>query len=75
MSRRIRVVKVRKDHVCEACGVTIKKGEKAFVESVLLTAYQRYPEVYYYHYKEGMSEDEFNKLSLDEIRKMICKNE
>jgi len=61
--------------VCEACGVTIKKGEKAFVESVLLTAYQRYPEVYYYHYKEGMSEDEFNKLSLDEIRKMICKNE
>ncbi|MCD6148653.1 hypothetical protein J7J18_04730 [bacterium] len=72
MSRWIKIVRVRKEHTCEACGSIIKKGEKAFVERVLLTSYQRYPEVYYYHYRDGVSVEEFNRMSLNEIREKIC---
>lgn len=75
MGEVIRISKVRKEHVCDACGCIIKKGDRAFVRSVLLTAYQRFPDVYYYHFKDGITLVDFAAFSNNDIRKEICKDE
>jgi hypothetical protein len=73
MSGITRISKVRKEHVCDACGGIINKGDRAFVRSVLLTAYQRYPDIYYYHFKDGITLVEFATFSPNDIRKEICR--
>jgi len=69
----MKVVKVKKPHVCEACGREIKKGERAFVKTIW-SLLQRYPRTYYYCYSNKFGRMEAFSLSLihNEYRYHIC---
>jgi len=70
--RTIKVVKTRKDHICEACAGLIKKGDYAFVVIERRHRLQKIPDVYYYHYNEEVTPKELLFMSHNEIRKRIC---
>jgi len=69
----MKVVRVRKSHVCEACGREIEIGEKAFVKTIW-SLLQRYPRAYYYCYSSELKEAEAFSLSLshNEYRYHVC---
>jgi len=68
-----KVVKTRKSHICNACGEEIKKGEIALRHSILSSAYQRYPNIYYYHYLPDFDVDSVKSWSVGEFRYYICR--
>ena len=72
IKRKIKLKRMRRRHTCEVCGSVIKRGEKAFAISVTLSPHQRRPEKYYYHYREGISEEEISQMTFSEIRNKIC---
>jgi len=72
MSGIWKISKVRKRHTCDACNCLIEKDEKAFVQSVYHSAYQRYPNIYYYHFSDNFSLQEIQTWSWNDFRRNIC---
>ncbi len=70
--RWFKVVRTRKEHRCNACGGVIRSGDLAIVEYIKYTRCQRYPDINYYHYLDGINIEEFKKWSFRDIRNNIC---
>jgi hypothetical protein len=69
---KAKVVKVRKDHECLACGQTIKKGEKAFYICSMYHTWSKVPIPEYYHYSPKFTAKQIMYMLPNDIRKEIC---
>jgi len=67
-----KVVKVRKEHQCEACNLTIKRGDRAFVNVYRDHESQKYPKSAYYHYFKMYSIFDVKKWAPSDFREKIC---
>jgi len=69
--REHRIIKVRKEHSCEACNGIIKKGSLAYLWQYWLPN-DKYPISVYYHYTGQFTVSELKRMTVDQIRENIC---